>query len=141
MTKEELDQLPDLRKEIKELEAKIERLNTRKKQVLTDKVQASAKEFPYNETHIKIQGVEYISDPKARRQKADKEKLLKIRKQQAEEKELEITRFINSIGNSRLRRIIEYKYIEGKTWDEIGKNIHCDRTTAEKMVSKYLREN
>ena len=58
MTKEELDQLPDLRKEIKELEAKIARMETSKKQVLTDKVKASAREFPYNETHVKIQGYE-----------------------------------------------------------------------------------
>lgn len=141
MTKEELDQLPDLRKEIKELEAKIARMETSKKQVLTDKVQASAREFPYNETHVKIQGYEYISDPKKRKQKADKEMLLRIRMQQAEEKEIEITKYINSIGSSKIRRMIEYKCIEGKTWEQIGQIFHCDRTTAEKMVSKYLREN
>ena len=89
-------------------------METSKKQVLTDKVQASAREFPYNETHVKIQGYEYISDPKKRKQKADKEMLLRIRMQQAEEKEIEITKYINSIGSSKIRRMIEYKYIEAK---------------------------
>ena len=83
MTKEELSQLASLRREIRELDEKIKAINARKGMLVTDKVQASAKEFPYQETHVKIQGYRYELDPKSKRQKREKERLLKIRRQQA----------------------------------------------------------
>lgn len=140
MTKEELSQLASLRREIQELDAKIMAINARR-QVVTDKVQASAKEFPYQETHVTIQGYAYDLDPKLKKQKREKERLLRIRRQQASELELRITTFINTITDSEIRRMVEYKYIEEYTWAEIGYKFHCDRTTAEKKVSNYLREH
>ena len=141
MTKEDLEQLCDLRKEIAELEYKIARLSSRGSRIVSDKVQASSKDFPYTQTTVKIEGYDYAGDQKSRRQLRQKRILLQQRKEQAEALELRITQYINSIPDSGIRRIIDYKYIEGYTWEKIGRIFHCDRTTAEKRVSNYLKEN
>ena len=135
-----MSQLASLRREIRELDEKIAAINARKGMVVTDKVQASAKEFPYQETHVTIHGYSYELDPKSKRQKKEKERLLRIRRQQASELELKITEYINTITDSEIRRMMEYRYIENHTWEEIGRIFHCDRTTAEKKVSNYLKE-
>lgn len=141
MTKEDLEQLCDLRKEIAELEYKIARLSSRGSRIVSDKVQASSKDFPYVQTTVKIEGYDYAGDQKSRKQLGKKRILLQQRKEQAEALELRITQYINSISDSGIRRMIDYKYIEGYTWEKIGRIFHCDRTTAEKRVSNYLKEH
>lgn len=141
MTKEDLEQLCDLRKEIAELEYKIARLSRRGSGIVSDKVQASSKDFPYVQTTVKIEGYDYVGDQKSRKQLRKKRILLRQRKEQAEALELRITQYINSISDSGIRRMIDYKYIEGYTWEKIGRIFHCDRTTAEKRVSNYLKEH
>ena len=141
MTKEDLEQLCDLRKEIAELEYKIARLSSRGSSIVSDKVQASSKDFPYVQTTVKIEGYDYAGDQKSRKQLRKKRILLQQRKEQAEALELRITQYINSISDSGIRRMIDYKYIEGYTWEKIGRIFHCDRTTAEKRVSNYLKEH
>lgn len=141
MTKEDLEQLCDLRKEIAELEHKIARLSSRGSRIVSDKVQASSKDFPYVQTTVKIEGYDYVGDQKSRKQLRKKRILLQQRKEQAEALELRITQYINSISDSGIRRMIDYKYIEGYTWEKIGRIFHCDRTTAEKRVSNYLKEH
>lgn len=141
MTKEDLEQLCDLRKEIAELEYKIARLSSRGSRIVSDKVQASSKDFPYVQTTVKIEGYDYVGDQKSRKQLRKKRILLQQRKEQAEALELRITQYINSISDSGIRRMIDYKYIEGYTWEKIGRIFHCDRTTAEKRVSNYLKEH
>lgn len=141
MTKEDLEQLCDLRKEIAELEYKIARLSSRGSRIVSDKVQASSKDFPYVQTTVKIEGYDYVGDQKSRKQLRKKRILLQQRKEQAEALELRITQYINSISDSGIRRMIDYKYIEGCTWEKIGRIFHCDRTTAEKRVSNYLKEH
>ena len=65
--------------------------------------------------------------------------LLKDRRQQAEELELEISEYINHIGNSEMRRIFHLRYERGRTWEQIGEEMHCHRSTAEKKVDRYLQ--
>lgn len=141
MTKEEMSQLQDLRQEIRELDAKIVSLQNRCGRLVSDKVLASSKEFPYTQTSVKITGMAYAGDQRGRRQLMQKKMLLKARKQQAEELELRITQYINNVTDSKIRRMMEYKYVDGYTWEKIGQLLHCDRTAAEKAVAKYLREN
>ena len=138
MTKEELNQLQDLRQEIKELDCKILRLQNRKIGMVADKVQASSKQFPYTQTSVKISGYDYAGEARAGRQISQKRLLLSLRKQQAEELEIRITEYINGVTDSKIRRMMEYKYIEGYTWERIGQIFHCDRTAAEKAVVRYL---
>jgi len=68
-------------------------------------------------------------------------KLLEKRKQMAAELEKEITEYINAVVDSRVRRIMQYKYVDGYTWSKIARIMHYDRSSPEKMVTRYLNKH
>ncbi len=103
MTKEKLEQLIDLRKEIKEIEQK-----------------------------IRQEGAENPSG---------NANLLKKRKEMAAEEEKQITEYINSVVDSRVRRIMQYKYVDGYTWRKIARIMHYDRSSPEKIITRYLNRH
>lgn len=141
MTKEELEQLNDLKKEIKEIEKKIEQLNQKKIEATYDKVKSSYSEFPYIQGNTTIYGFDEKSYLAKENAIESKLRILSARKHKAEKEEEKISAFINTVDDSRTRRIMEYRYIDGYKWSVIAKIMHCDRTTPEKIVTKYLNEH
>ena len=141
MTKEELGQLSDLRKEIKELDVKVERLQEQRVGKVTDRVHASMKEFPYCYTTKTITGVDQKESKKHRRALTENELLLLKRRQQAVKEEYKISQFIKSINDSKIRRIVALKYEEGLSWGKVAELMHMDRTYPEKLLTKYLNEH
>lgn len=141
MTKEELGQLLDLRKEIKELDAKVERLQGQRVGKVTDRVHASMKEFPYCYTTKTITGVDQKESKKRRRALTDNEVLLLRRRQQAVDAEYKISKYIESIKDSKIRRIVSLRYEEGYSWSKVAQLMNVDRTYPEKMLTKYLKEH
>ena len=141
LTKEKLNQLSDLREEISELEKQISRIQQKVIGTTMDKVKASFHEFPYIEGNVLISGFDSIALERRDSLVRNKIQLLNARKIKAQELENEITEYINSISESRIRRIMQYRYVDNLTWAEVGELVHCDRTTAEKIVSRYLEEN
>lgn len=141
MTKEQLEQLINLRAEIKELNREIRVLRETKSEVVTDKVQTSSREYPYTQKSMIIKGYD-ISGIRRRNAAIHKKQcLLEKRMVQAQLLEAEIAEFINGIHDSEMRRIFHARYEMGFTWEQIGKEMHCDRTTAEKKVAKYLKDH
>lgn len=140
MQKEELEQLKDLRAEIRELQKKIVYLQQKKIGDASDKVQASRADFPYTQGSAMISGFNEQAYQRQQEQINNNMLLLVQRQRAAEKLERRITEYINTVTDSRLRRIMQYRYVEGYTWENIGKVMHCDRTTAEKMVTRYLRQ-
>lgn len=140
MTKGELGQLLSLRKEIRELDNKVERMQRQRVGKATDKVHASMKEFPYVYTTKTITGVDY-GDKKHRKDLTESEILLLRRRKQAVAAEYKISRYINSIKDSRVRRIICLRYEEGLSWSKVSEAMDCDRTYPEKLLTKYLNEH
>lgn len=138
MTKEELEQLLDLRKEIRELDARVERLKRNRVGKVVDKVHTSMKEYPYVYTTKTITGTDE-TDKKHRRELTESEILLLKRRQQAVDAEHRISQYIKDIKDSRIRRIISLKYEEGLTWEKVAEALNCDRTYPEKLLSKYLK--
>ncbi len=140
MTKGELEQLLDLRKEIKELDGKVERMQQQRVGRVTDKVHTSMKEFPYVYTTKTITGVDE-KDKKRRKTLTDSEILLLRRRQQAVDAEFKISKYINGIKDSRIRRIISLRYEEGLSWEKVAAEMNMDRTYPEKLLTKYLKEH
>lgn len=138
MTKEELEQLRDLRKEIRELDDKIERMKEQRAGKTTDRVHTSMKEYPYVYTTKTITGVD-IKNKKLRKELTESEILLLKRRQQAVNAEYKISQYIKSIKDSRIRRIIHLRYEEGLSWEKVAEAMNCDRTYPEKLLSKYLK--
>lgn len=101
MTKEKLEQLIDLRKEIKEIEQRLD----------CDKCPLGNAELLEERVHM------------------------------AAELEREITAYINSVEDSRIRRIMQYKYVDGYTWRKIACIMHYDRSYPEKAITRYLNKH
>ncbi|MFR8733903.1 MAG: hypothetical protein ACLVE5_10335 [Clostridium perfringens] len=130
MTKEQLGQYKCLCLEIKELE---NRLNNLKRQEVSDKVIASASDFPYNQYQLKIQGYEddkYI----------DKIRVRLIRRiRRCKKLRLEIEEFIEEIEDSRIRLIFELRYIQDKSWVYISNKLgSSNESYARKSHDRYL---
>lgn len=141
MTKGELNQLNDIREEISELEKKITTLQQMQIDAVQDKVKASQQNYPYIQGSAIVTGYDAVTELRKDKILREKQKLLIARKEKAELLELKITAYINSIDDSKIRRIIQYRYIEGCTWKKISKLMHCDRTYPEKILTKYLNEH
>lgn len=140
MTKGELEQLLDLRKEIKKLDERVERMQEQRVGKATDKVHTSMREYPYTYTTKTITGVDE-KDKKRRKALTDSEVLLLRRRQQAVDEEYRISKYINGIKDSRIRRIISLRYEEGLTWEKVAAEMNMDRTYPEKLLTKYLKEH
>ena len=69
---------------------------------------------------------------------------LKNRLQQAEERRIEaiskIHRYIDGVQDAELRSIMIMRFIELKSWDEIGDKLHYNRTPAVRTLHKYLNK-
>lgn len=130
MTKEQLGQYKCLCLEIKELE---NRLNNLKSQEVTDKVLASASDFPYTQYELKIKGYEddkYIEKIRAR---------LIRRIRRCKKLRLEIEDFIEGIEDSRIRLVFQLRYIEGKSWVYISKQLGSSNESYARMIhNRYI---
>lgn len=141
MTKKELEQLINLKKEIEEIKHTISRIEQMYIGEVPVKVDASYQNFPYIQTSMSVQGYDPVLADKRDRLLYEKMILLEQRKEKAAEEEKRLMQYINCITESRIRRIMQFRYIEGFTWDKIGEIMHCDRTTVEKAISRYLKKN
>ncbi|MBP3279657.1 MAG: hypothetical protein J6M44_11940 [Butyrivibrio sp.] len=139
MTKEKLEQLVSLRSEIVELEFEIVKLQDQCKEVVTDKVMGSSLDFPYTQKPIIIRGYNIQRLPGRQAAIQRRMNLITERRQQVLDLELEISEYINHIHNSEIRRIFHLRYERGHTWEQVGEEMHCHRSTAEKKVDRYLK--
>lgn len=143
MSIDELEQLNDLRKEITALEHAITQIRQRQQKSTTaiDKVRASGKEFPYIDGYKQITGVNQQEEQKHANLLIQKEKLLDARKKKAEETEFRIIEYINDVQDSRIRMIMQYRYIDGYRWHKIAKLLQYDSSYPKKLVICYLKQN
>lgn len=136
MNKEELSQISSLKKEIALLEKQINNVKyTVYPELGSDSVKGSSRHFPYTEHSIKITGTNY---------KGYKRKVkiltneLKARRNELINRISEINKYIESIPNSDVRMIVQCKYIDGLTWDEIEKELYMHKRTAQMKLKAWL---
>lgn len=125
MTKKELLQYRYLLIEIKELENKIKNYEGK---IVTDKVQSSQREFPYTQYELKIQGVEDSLYIKKLREK------LFCRIEKCKKLKVDIENFINNIEDSRTRLVFQLRYVEGKSWVYISRQLGSSNESYARMI-------
>lgn len=132
--KELLKQYNDLQEEIKDLKKGIDKLSDFK--IERDKVTGSDSEFPYIKRSFTIEGYN-IQDIDRLNELKD---LLVDRKNKCEEMKLEIEKFISSIPDSKTRRVFQYRYIDGLSWQAIAYRIgkHDESYPRKVIHDKYL---
>lgn len=66
------------------------------------------------------------------------EKLINARLTALEEY-IKIETYINKVEDTEIRAIMIMRFQELKNWDEIGEELHMDRTTVSKKLRRYLQ--
>ena len=128
-----LEQYVDACEMIRETEQDIKRLQRKRQTIATGSVKGSMNDFPYAETHFKIEGTSftYTDDTQLRME----EKLLEERKAQSEEIKLQVEQWMNGIP-VRMQRIIRYKFFEGMSWERVADRIVRLLSIADKAAEK-----
>ena len=60
--------------------------------------------------------------------------------QKYEEKRLYIDMFIESIEDLEIKEILNQRYIEGKTLEQIGEDLCFDKSTISKKIDTYFQQ-
>lgn len=120
--KKTLSQCENINREIKDLEERIEQIEEEGYKETKDSVRGSSSSFPYTSRSFTIEGIR--ENKKIDRYRAileeKKDKLLDIK--------IEIEEELKKVDDSRIRQIIRFKYIDNKSWVQVG---HKLRTTAD----------
>lgn len=125
MTIEELKKLYVIKKQIQQIEEKLSSISI-----------MSSTSFSNNEIHTHNQNspTERIATTKIKLKENLVNKLNKLY-----EEELKIEKFIDEIQDVEIQMIIRMRFIDLKTWKEIGKELEYDRTSPYYKLKKYLK--
>ena len=122
MTEKELGRYFWLKKEVKHLENELEEFG--------DGVSATSYEEKIGHSGINTS----IQEKRA----ILIEKLINARLTALEEY-IKIETYINKVEDTEIRSIMVLRFQELKNWDEIGEELHMDRTTVSKKLRRYLQ--
>lgn len=137
--KESLVQLCDIQLEIKELENKIDKLELKSHEIVSDLVKSTTKHFPIISTNVKIQGLDENIIKKIEYYKI----ILEDRYNKLLDVQIKVEEFINTLPTSRLRRIFTYRYIEQYSWIKVAQTIGNNATeeSIRKEHDRFLEKN
>jgi hypothetical protein len=138
--REKLRQYKDAVELIKETEARIERLRRRSRNVVTDKVAASNPEWPYQPISITIEGAE-ADLYGVEKEIALQEELLETRQKALVALTTRVEAMI-SRAPLTVARIINYKYLDGLTWEQTAARMGGGNTAdgVRMIVKRWLKE-
>lgn len=135
MNKEILSDYIDACALVKETQKDIARLQKRKRTIVTGNVKGSMNDFPYAETHFKVEGTPYTYSDDVRIRA--EEVLLHERQQKAEEVKLAVEEWMTGIP-MRMQRIIRYHFFDGLSWEETAERIGR-KATGESIKKEFQR--
>ena len=139
MTKEQLCEYRELQKEIKRLQARIEKLKDRNEGYAADVVKGSSIEFPYTQHPILVEG--FDAEKKQASISRFKE-LLSKRVEKSMNRSIEIAEFICNIESVKIRTIFEYRYYDLMTWQQIAYKIGVtDESYPRRIHDKFLEDS
>lgn len=138
--KDLLRQYNDLLVEIKDIERKIDKLEKIECKFEKDNVTGSNPYFPYEARTFRVEGYNILEEEKRNIRISRMKKILYKRKSKCEDMKIEIEEFINSIPDSRTRRVFQYRYIDNLNWQAIAMRIgKCHESYPRKDIhDKYL---
>lgn len=129
MTERELNQIYWLRKEIKQLDKNLQRLENMsliKSPIITG--------MPFgNKTNDTV--ARYSCDI------IDLQNELINKRQKYLNQAKIIENYVDSITDSEIRQIVRLRHIDGLTWDEIGGEMNMDRSTVSKKYHNFIKKS
>lgn len=138
MDKEKLKQYIPLKKELKMLDKKLDKLYVRQENIpeVLGKVTGSSLDFPYTEVRTTVK----MSEPK---ENDAIKRLIRIKEKRKEEVNrllVEIEEFIAGIPDSITRQIFELTYIDGKKQREVATTVRYSRSRVSQIINRYLKD-
>lgn len=143
VTKEVLSQYSDLQEEIKEVRLKIERLERDIDRIEDgEMVIDSVSGGNGGKQHFKIEGVPFPEYSRKKTLLYARKATLQLLEDDLLEKTNEVEEFITSIDDSRIRRIINLRFLENKTWNQVADYIGGGNTedSVRKSFTRFLEK-
>lgn len=129
-------EIRDLSNRIAELKQMLDKINDRKNINSTVKGGEGGEKVFYVNGYSKetAEDLEYLIRKDMR--------LLKARKEKANEIVIDVDKFINELNDSRMRRMLSLKYIYGKTWYQVAQAMgeRYSPDSCKKQVQRFLKE-
>nr|DAO83789.1 MAG TPA: Protein of unknown function (DUF722) [Caudoviricetes sp.] len=142
VTKEVLSQYSDLQEEIKEVRLKIERLERDINRIEDGEMVAdSVAGGNGGKQHFKIEGVPFPEYSRKKTLLYARKATLQLLEDDLLEKTNEVEEFIASIDDSRMRRIINLRFLENKTWNQVADYIGGNtEDSVRKSFTRFLEK-
>lgn len=141
LTKELLDSIESLRKELKDLKKRLRIINKKSKTVITDSVQASSSEYPYTQYNVTVEGVRMF---KTKHSRSTYKRMIKNSEHKLEKliNQLEYELKYIEDKDSEIRRIIRYKYEDNLNWIQVMfKMKYKSENTARMKLERFFEKN
>lgn len=120
-TKKVLSQYSDLQEEVKEVRLKIERLEKDISKIEAgEMVIDSVSGGNGGKQHFKIEGIPFPEYSRKKTLLYARKATLQLLEDDLLEKTNEVEQFIASVDDSRIRRIINLRFLENKSWNEVA---------------------
>lgn len=136
VTKRELGQYKSLQREIKDLESRIDKLREKEIEVVSGKVKASMADFPYTEYRVGV----LMEEPKASTERDSLISKYRCRIKQARILSNAIELFIYNVSDSRIRQILEYRYIDGMSVQTIADKMGYTKGRISQIISDIVKD-
>lgn len=135
MDKQSLMDYQKLKREQELLLRRIEALQKKEVRVVTGKVKASSRDFPYTEHRVSVQMDEPVESDRIKRML----RIYRERQEKIGQQMLQIEEFINGIDDPEIRQIFEMRFIEGRKLREIASAVNRDLSGIGKKVNNFLQ--
>lgn len=134
MDKSILEQYTELKKEIEDEERRIRKLEMELENlcVVRDTVTGSRPDLTIGP--ISVKGYPFPEERRKKMSLAMRKKRREEKKAELEEMVVKVEEYIDSVRNSKIRRIMRLKYIDGLTWKQVANEMN--KTDREKYYSE-----
>ena len=143
VTKEVLSQYSDLQEEVKEVRLKIERLEKDISKIEAgEMVIDSVSGGDGGKQHFKIEGIPFPEYSRKKTPLYARKATLQLLEDDLLEKTNEVEEFIASVDDSRIRRIINLRFLENQSWNKVADQIGGNNTedSVRKAFDRFMKE-
>lgn len=143
MKKTVLEQYINLQKEIKEISARIARLEQKLKRINEEgNVRYAVKGGDGGQQTFHIEGFPVAEEDETKYLLRKNIRLLEERKAKAAEQVIEVEKYISSIDDSRMRRMVTLRYIDDLPWWKVANRMGRGHTedSCKKQMERFLKE-
>lgn len=142
VTKEVLHQYIDLQEEVKEVQQKIRKLETEISKIEAEgNVVDSVSGGNGGNQHFRIEGFPYPEYSRKRTLLCSRKATLQLLEDDLIKKNNEVEEFIASVKDSRIRRIINLRFIEKLSWNKVADRIGGGNTedSVRKAFDRFMK--